>query len=124
MNPGMEPTALPPEDESLIAPARGPNAQVGLSLEQVNAAVAASEIAFTVQTPGYLPEGFAYSDGIVHTFGRMIILNYFCSDRLTSLSLIMGDLTNPADVRWEQPVGADAEVVAVQVGGTNAEYVR
>jgi hypothetical protein len=127
-NPGMQPTVVPPAQGAGESSEHSESLS-GLTLDQVIAAVEADEVfTYDVRVPGSLPAGMVYADGIVDSFGRMVILNYVCEeDRLAVLSLTMRGLANPnpmVDPSTALEVGSSATVQPVDINGVAGEYVQ
>lgn len=124
VDPATHPTAEPPADASFIATPAPDNSQVGLTLAEVESAIAnVPEITFNLQTPSVVPEGFTYHSGMVLPRGNMVSLHYACTDYLADFSLNIADLNNTSS-SYAHPIGADATIEQVTVNGQAAEYVR
>jgi hypothetical protein len=124
-NPLLMPTVAPPPGVTPEVTFRE-NPPHNLTLDQVQAQVAASaDITFDVLPPSYLPGDFQYDAGMVHEFGRMVVLTYVSADRLSLFHLRMYDLANPNPaVKVELPLGASSTIEAVSVNGQAAQYVQ
>jgi hypothetical protein len=129
-NPALRPTVAPPPGVTPEA-AFPDNPPYSLTLDQIQAQVAASsDITFDVLPPSYLPADFQYDAGMVHEFGRMVVLTYVTADRLSLFHLRMYDAANPNPEvtvglpRVQLPVGASSTIEAVTVNGQAAEYVQ
>jgi len=124
-NPALKPTVEPPAG---VSPDDLPGSKPswGLSLDQIEAQVAASsDITFDVVTPSYLPAGFQFDAGRVDEFGRLVSLTYVSVDRLSLFDVRMYDLSNPNPaVEVELPLGASSTSEAVIINGQAGEYVR
>jgi hypothetical protein len=126
-NPALEPTVTAPAGVSANpSDARGPNPSWGLTLDQVEAQVAASsDVTFKVVTPSYLPADFQFDAGIVDEFGRLVLLTYVSADRLSLFDVRLYDLANPNPaVEVKVPVGASSIIEAVTINGQAGQYAR
>ncbi len=126
-NPALQPTVAPPAGVSANPiDALGPSPSWGLTLDQIEAQVAASaDITFDVVTPSYLPASFSFDAGIVNEFGRMVQLIYVSADRLSLFFVSMYDQANPnpaVDVKL--PLGASSTIETVTINGHMGEYAR
>lgn len=124
-NPALRPTIEPPADVN-PSDTFGPNPSWGLTLEQIEAQVAASsDITFKMVTPSYLPADFGFDAGIVDEFGRLVLLTYVSADRLSLFMVRMFDLANPNPaVEVKPPLGASSTIEAVTINGQAGEYVQ
>ena len=124
-DPALKPTVTPPTGVNPTGPL-GPNPSWGLTLDQIEAQVAASsDITFDLVTPSYLPADLSFDAGIVDEFGRMVLLTYVSADRLSLFSLRMYDLANPNPaVEVELPLGASSTIETVTVSGEAGQYAQ
>jgi len=126
-NPGLQPTVTAPAGVSANpGDARGPSPSWALTLDQVEAQVAASsELTFDLVTPSYVPADFEFDAGVVDEFGRMVLLTYVSADRLSLFMVRMYDLANPNPaVEVKPPLGASSTIEAVTVNGQMGQYVQ
>jgi hypothetical protein len=128
-NPALQPTAPPPvgvNPNDSRGDMVGPNPSWGLTLEQVEAQVAASsDITFDLVTPSYLPTGFSFDAGMVDEFGRMVQLIYVSADHLSLAMARMYDLANPNPaVEVAPPLGASSTIETVTINGHTGQYVQ